>query len=138
MQYKIPVQIENADPIFLWLSWKQLAIVAVWWMWAFKLFQKLSETTPPIIASIPAVIILWIALALALFNKDWMTFFTYILSLIRMNVNLRERFWIMWTDSFDPLTLWYITNSNDKKDEQVDFSEKLEKIKNIDQSLDKI
>ena len=55
-----------------------------------------------------------------------------------MNVNLRERFWIMWTDSFDPLTLWFITNSEDKKDEQVDFSEKLEKIKNIDQSLDKI
>jgi hypothetical protein len=31
MQYKIPVQIENEDPIVLWLSIRQLAIIFIWW-----------------------------------------------------------------------------------------------------------
>jgi hypothetical protein len=30
MQYKIPVQIENEDPIMLWLSLRQLMIIMVW------------------------------------------------------------------------------------------------------------
>lgn len=138
MQYKIPVQIENEDTIFLWLSWKQLTIVAVWGMGWFKLFEQLSMSIPASIAAIPAILICLICLAVALFKKDWMTFTMLILSLVRMNINIKERFWIMWVDSFCPLDIWYVTLDNKKEDNKIEVWNKMEKIKNLEDSLNKL
>lgn len=73
MQYKIPVQIENEDPIFIGLSLRQLAIVIIWWGIWYNIFKALADTTWPEIVAIPAIIILIIAIAIAKFKVAWMT-----------------------------------------------------------------
>jgi len=61
MQYKIPVQIENEDPILLWLSGRQLAIIMIWgWIW-YSIFQSLAPVLWNTVALFPAWIILGIA-----------------------------------------------------------------------------
>jgi len=56
MQYKIPVQIENEDPILLWLSLRQLTIVMIWfWIW-YSVFKSLLPIWTEV-AAIPAIII---------------------------------------------------------------------------------
>jgi hypothetical protein len=42
MQYKIPVQIENEDPIFMGLSLRQLTILMIGFGIAYLLFQNIS------------------------------------------------------------------------------------------------
>ena len=58
MQYKIPVQIENDDPIFLWLSLKQLVILIVGWAIGYSIFKWLAPGVWSEIAAIPAIVIL--------------------------------------------------------------------------------
>ncbi len=41
MQYKIPVQIENEDPILLGLSLRQLTIIMISWAIAYQTFKSL-------------------------------------------------------------------------------------------------
>jgi hypothetical protein len=43
MQYKIPVQIENEDPILLGLSLRQLAIIMVFFGIAYSIYTSLAE-----------------------------------------------------------------------------------------------
>ena len=45
MQYKIPVQIENEDPIFLGLSLRQLMILMVGFSFAYLIFTSLEPNT---------------------------------------------------------------------------------------------
>jgi len=106
MQYKIPVQIENEDPIFLWLGLKQLAIMVVWgWIW-YNIFKALVDSLWPEVAAIPSVIVFVIAFAIAKFRIAWMTFLNFIYSFIRFKVNLEERKWIKWVDSFQAIDIW--------------------------------
>lgn len=44
MQYKIPVQVENEDPIFLGLSLRQLMIIMIGWGFAYMIFQSRTKT----------------------------------------------------------------------------------------------
>jgi hypothetical protein len=44
MQYKIPVQIENEDPIFLGLSLRQLTIIMIGFSGAYGIFQSLAPS----------------------------------------------------------------------------------------------
>lgn len=138
MQYKIPVQIENEDPIVLWLSLRQLTIIMVWWWLWYAVFWWLVEVLSAEIAAIPAIIIAWIAVFIAIFKQYEMTFIPFILAILRFNINLKDRFWMKWIDSFNPLDIWIITSSSEKKEEIIDFKDKMDKINSLEDKLNKI
>ena len=138
MQYKIPVQIENEDPIVAWLSLRQLAIIMVWWGIAYSIFTSLAENLSTEIALIPSLLIAWITLLIALFKYSEMTFIPFILSFIRLKSNMEERKWSKWIDSFQPIDIWYLTSSQSKKEEKIDFTSKIDKINELKNKLNKI
>lgn len=57
MQYKIPVQVENEDPILLGLSLRQLTIVMIGFGIAYSLFKSLEAKVGVEIAAIPSILI---------------------------------------------------------------------------------
>ena len=139
MQYKIPVQIENDDPIFLWLSLKQLGILILWWVIAYMLFKSLAGSWVPIqIAAIPAIVIIIIVLVIVLFKHSWMTFIPFILNVIRLNLNSDPKKWENWIDSFTPLEIWYVTKYTQKKKEKFTILSKKDKLKLLEDKLNKI
>lgn len=138
MQYKIPVQIENDDPIVFWLSLKQLVIVMIWWGFAYGTFTSLEPNVWAEIALIPTIIIAWITLMIALFKQYEMTFLPFILAMLRFNINFKERTWWRSVDSFSPLDIWIITNNAKKDDNKIELENKTEKIKSIQDTLNKI
>ena len=138
MQYKIPVQIENEDPILLWLSLKQLWII-MWGFWiAYGIFKSLEPNTWAEIAAIPSVIVAAITLLIALFKHSEMTFLPFVLAILRYNINYKERCWKAWVDSYNPLDIWIIVLSDQKSEEKVDLKSKQEKIKSLEDNLNKI
>jgi len=139
MLYKIPVQIENEDPIVLWLSLRQLTIIMIfWWLW-YMTFSSLNQSMWNEIALIPALIITWIWILIAIFKQYEMTFVPFVLAVLRYNINFKERYWDMWVDSYNALEIWVIYWSNEKKyDDKISNSDKLEKIKKIEEKLSKI
>lgn len=138
MQYKIPVQIENEDPIVFGLSLKQLIIMMVGGAIAYGIFTSLEKNVWWEIALIPTLIILAITLLIALFKKDEMTFFPFMLALLRFNINLKERSWRAGIDSFSPLDIWIIVNTVKKEDSKVEVQDKSQKIKTLEDTLHKI
>lgn len=138
MQYKIPVQIENEDPIILGLSLRQLTIMIIWWAIAYSVFKSLVPTVWVEVAAIPGVLIAWIAFLIAVFKQSEMTFVPFVLNILRYNTNGKERVWVKWVDSFQPIDIWFTTNWDEKKSEDIDFKDKLDKIKELDDKLNKI
>jgi hypothetical protein len=138
MQYKIPVQIENEDPIVLGLSLRQLTIIMVGWGLAYSIFNGLTQQVGKEIAAIPAIIIFGITLLIALFKQYEMTFIPFILALLRFNINYKERSWRQGTDSFAPIDIWYVTSNQQKKDSNVTFESNADKIEKLSQQLDKL
>lgn len=138
MQYKIPVQIENEDPILLGLSLRQLAIIMIWWAIAYNVFLSLSASVWKEVAMLPSWIIALVTFLIATFKQYEMTFIPFILAFIRFNVNINERRRQQWTDCINPLDIWYVTKSNDKKEEKIDFTSKIDKINNLEDKLKKI
>jgi hypothetical protein len=67
-----------------------------------------------------------------------MTFVPFVLAFIRYKINFDTRKWIKWIDSFSPLDIWYIINEDKKVENKVDFEDKLNKIKEMDEKLEKI
>ncbi len=130
MQYKIPVKIDNEDPIVLGLSLRQLGIM-LWgfgiWYAMFKWISTIDQT----LAFIPLVIFWWLWVVVALFKNSEMTFIPFLLNFIRFNVNYPERKWSKWVDSFQPLDIWYITTADNKKDKAIDLSDKKEKLEKL-------
>lgn len=138
MQYKIPVQIENEDPILLWLSLKQLWII-MWGFWvAYGLFKSLEPSTGAEIAAIPAIFIVAVTLFVALFKQYEMTFLPFILAILRFNINFKERSWKSWIDSFSALDIGIVIQSDAKKEDVVDMKTKAEKIQSLEDNLLKI
>ncbi len=137
MQYKIPVQIENEDPIIFWLSLRQVIIMVVWIWLAYGVFSSLEKNVSTEIALLPAIVIAAFFLLVAIFKYSEMTFIPFVLAFIRYKVNISERKWTKGIDSFSPLEIWYITWDT-KVNKKVDFWDKLSKIKTIDEKLDKI
>jgi len=118
MQYKIPVQVENEDKIFLNLSIRQIIIILFGWAIAYSIFQWLEKDYGWTVALFPAWIIVFITLVIALFKTSEMTFFPFILNLIRLNLNSWLRVWSKWVDSFNKVEIWYIPppfNANQDK-----------------------
>ena len=121
MQYKIPVQIENEDPIFLGLSLRQLMIIMIGFGIAYLLFQNLAPQTGGEIALIPSGAIAALTVAVAIFKYNEMTFVPFILSLIRFNIFPKERSWQNTVDSFQPIDIGFVTNFEEKKQEEIDM-----------------
>jgi hypothetical protein len=138
MQYKIPVQIENEDPIMLWLSLRQLMIIMVGFWIAYGIFKKMETTLWWQIALIPTIFIVILTLVIALFKNSEMTFIPFILSFIRYKLNLNQRTWKSWVDSFEPLDIWFIPEMENKKKENIDFQTKMDKMKEIHEKIEKI
>ena len=138
MQYKIPVQIENDDPIFLGLGLKQLIIIIVWWSLSYSIFKSLAPKFWLEIAAIPSIILALFSIMVAIFKHSEMTFIPFILAFLRFHTNVKERRWMKWVDSFQPIDIKYITSDSEEKEEKIDFESKIDKIKNIDDKLNKI
>ena len=138
MQYKIPVQIENEDPIVLGLSLRQLMIImgfgGIWYLF----FISLSEIAPVEIAAVPAIILLLLWILIAKFKQYGMSFIGYVLSFLRLKSNVPERRWMQWVDSFQPIDIWFQSEAKDDKTQKVDFDSKRDKMKNIEDHLHKI
>lgn len=93
MQYKIPVQIENEDKIFLNLSLRQLTIIMVGGGFGYTIFKSLEPNIGADIALFPAIIVAGIGVVVALFRHTEMTFVPFLLNLIRLNLNIGNRAW---------------------------------------------
>lgn len=139
MQYKIPIQVENEDPIILGLSIRQLAIlIAAWWL-AYWIFKLLVNTTGWQIALLPSwLIVVWTFILVKL-NYYGMTFLPLVLAFLQYNINIKNRFWIWWVDSYSVFDTWIITLIWSKKEDTIiDLSTQEEKLKNLEDNLSKI
>lgn len=137
MQYKIPVQIENEDPIFLGLWLKQLAVIMVWWWIAFKIFDLLKSLWNEV-AAIPAILIFGLTILIAVFKHYEMTFLPFIFALLRRTINWTERKWIKWVDSYEPMHIGYIKSSQEKNKSNIDFTSKIDKLQNLEDKINKL
>ncbi len=108
MQYKIPVQIENEDKIFLNLSIRQLLIIMVAGGFGYSIFKSLEPNVGADIALFPAILVLGIWVIVALFRHTEMTFIPFFLNLLRLNLNVANRSWSKWVDSYDSLEVGYV------------------------------
>ncbi len=138
MQYKIPVQIENEDPIVLWLSLRQLTIIMVGGWLAYSVFNGLVPQVGKEIAAIPGILIFGITLMIALFKQYEMTFVPFVLAILRFNINYKERIWQKWVDSYSPIDIGYVAINQNKQDTQITLKNKSEQIQELSQNLDKI
>lgn len=138
MQYKIPVQIENEDPILLWLSLRQLAIIMIAAGIGYSSFQWLIPSLPPEIAAIPGVILTIIAIMIAKFKIAEMSFMQFVLSFVRLKSNIQKRNWQQGIDSYSPLDIGLVTAQNEKTASPIDFSSKIDKINQLDDQIKNI
>ncbi len=138
MQYKIPVQIENEDPIFLGLSLRQLAII-MWGFWlAYGIFQSLAPNTWAEIAFIPSGIVALITVLVAIFKIHEMTFIPFVLAFIRFNIFPRLRIWDNTVDSYQPIDIWFLSGEDELKSENIDMSSKQDSLRELQEKLKKI
>lgn len=138
MQYKIPVQIENEDPIFLGLSLRQLTILMVGFGIAYMLFKNLAPQAGTEIALFPSGAIAAVTILVAIFKYNEMTFVPFILSLIRFNIFPRERYWQNTIDSIQPIDIGFLYNIEEKKQETIDMEKKIDTMESIQEKLKKI
>lgn len=138
MQYKIPVQIENEDPIFWTLSLRQLIIILVWGTLGYSIFNGLAPNVWPEVAALPWIFITVLFIIIAIFKNHEMTFVPFILALIRYKINYSDRKWQKWDDSMSALQVWFVPQTDIKKTQTIDFESKMHKIKNIDDKLEKL
>jgi hypothetical protein len=138
MQYKIPIQIENEDPIIFNLSLRQLSIIIVWWWIWYSLFNSLVQQVWTEIAIIPSLFIFLFAILIAVFKYSEMTFTQFVLAFIRQKINYETRVWSKWVDSYSLIDIWYTSSSDNKIEKKIDFDNKIDKIKNIDNKINNI
>ena len=138
MQYKIPVQIENEDPIFMNLSLRQLGIIMGGCGLSYSLYTSLIKSAPQMVALAPSLMILAVFVIIALFRVSEMTFLPFILNTLRLKINGSERVWLKGVDSYTSFEIGYITRDNiplrmvtqTKNNAEIydDISEKLKKL----------
>jgi len=115
MQYKIPVQIENEDKIFLNLSIRQLTIMMIGGGIGYSIFKSLEPNVVAEVALFPAVLIVGIGIVIALFRHTEMTFLPFMLNLIRLNLNVGNRIWSKWVDSYPNIEIGYLKSIDEKE-----------------------
>ena len=138
MQYKIPVQIENEDPIILGLSLRQMIIVLAGGGIGYAIFNALVPVVWVEIAAIPWVLLLVLALLIAKFYQYGMTFTQFVFAFLRSKANLSDRKWVQGIDSFQPIDIGFISQEEEKPKTKVDFSDKASKIQELEEKLNKI
>jgi len=138
MQYKIPVQIENEDPIFLGLSLRQLTIIMIGFWVAYAIFQSLAPNVGWEIALIPSWFIAGITVAVAVFKYNEMTFVPFILSAIRLNIFPKLRKWENGTDSYQAIDVWFLSQEWLKKADDIDMKKKIDTMSELQEKLKKI
>lgn len=138
MQYKIPVQIENEDPIFLGLSLRQLSIVMIGFGIAYSIFQSLAPSLWGEIALIPSWFIAALTLAIAVFKIHEMTFIPFLLSLVRLNIFPKERKWENTIDSFQAIDIGFLRSEDQKKENNVDLDSKASSLQDLQEKLKKL
>jgi predicted nucleotidyltransferase len=67
-----------------------------------------------------------------------MTFVVFVLAFLRYKLNIDVRTWRKGVDSYSPLDIWYIVSEDKKLENKVDFDDKLSKMKELDEKLEKI
>lgn len=138
MQYKIPVQVENEDPIIFGLSLRQIIIIVIAFAIASVIFKSLAPNFWTEIALFPSwlIAILWVLIAIVKIHH--MSFFPLILSISRNFVNPNERFWVKWVDSTQPIDVWYVFAEDKKKEEEFEKVKNHERLANLKGNLDKL
>lgn len=139
MQYKIPVQIENEDTIFLGLSFRQLGIIMGWWWLAYGLFTVLEPRIGSQVALIFVIPLVVIGIIIALLKISEMTFLPIVLNSLRLTLNAKKRLWSQGTDSYEPWDIGAIyIKKKQKWEANLSFAEKIksndeiaENIKNL-------
>ena len=114
MQYKIPIQIENEDPIVLWLSIRQLTIMMMWGGIAYTVFKSLEPQLGPRWALAFGVPFAIIGIVIALVKVAEMTFLPFVLNFFRMRLNSKERKWSMWCDGYSDMEVGYVSMTTEK------------------------
>lgn len=138
MQYKIPVQIENEDPILLGLSLKQLTVVMLGFGLAYMIFTSLQGKTGAEIAAIPSGFIAILTVLIVVFRQYEMTFIPFVLAFLRKNMFASERTWQWTVDSYQPIDVWYVTDEEQKKQENIDIWTKIDSMSELQEKLKKI
>lgn len=138
MQYKIPVQIENEDTIFLGLSIRQIGIIMGFGAIAYSVFKNLEPSVGGTVALIFAGIPLIIGLFIALFKTAEMTALTFVMNLLRMQLNSPERVWSMGIDSASPMDIGYVPVSISVQQHIIGKGSADEKINSAEQQLSKL
>ena len=111
MQYKIPVQIENEDTIFLGLSIRQLSIIMVGTGIGYSLYKNLEPSVGSEVALVPLIVFGGLSVIIALFRNSEMTFLPFMLNLIRMNLNVGTRVWHKGAESHSSFAdVGYVTS----------------------------
>lgn len=111
MQYKIPLQIENEDEIVLWLSLRQIVIIAVYGGIAYTIFDKSHNSIWDTMALVLAIPVAIIGIVIALMRIYEMTFLPTVLNYLRLSLNGQQRQWSQWTDSYSDIDIWYLVTS---------------------------
>ncbi len=138
MQYKIPVQIENEDPILLGLSLRQLFILMAGGWVAYLIFTSLEPVFGGEIALLPSGLIAATTFAIAVFKIHEMTFIPFVLSILRKNINVSERSWQSGVDSWEPMDIWYLTSQQAKTQEEISLDEKAQSLEQLQEKLKNI
>jgi len=138
MQYKIPVQIENEDPILLGLSLKQLSVLMVGFWIAYVIFNSLQPRIGAEIALIPSGVIGVVTVLIAIFKQYEMTFIPFVLALLRKNMFASERHWQWTVDSHQPIDIGYVSDEQKKKEENIDIWTKIDSMSELQEKLKKI
>lgn len=108
MQYKIPVQIENEDPIIGNISLRQIIIMMGWGAIWYSVFKTLEPQITGWPAAMVAVPIILTGVIIALLKVSEMTFLPAALNFIRLQLTSRERVWEKGVDSYMPIEIWYV------------------------------
>ena len=131
------------DDITLWRYIMALHYEFTLWHYIMaKIMTNIMTTLWPTlwieVAAMPSLIIFWLAIMIAVFKYSEMTFVPFILSFIRFKSNVENRRWVKWVDSFQPIDVWFLTESQQEKKEIIDITSKIDKIKELDEKLNKI
>lgn len=138
MQYKIPVQIENEDTIFLGLSIRQLGIIMGAAGIAYSLFKKLEPAVGTEAALIPCGLIAGLGVVMALFKNSEMTFLPFLLNFIRLQLNVGTRVWHKGAESYSSFVdVGYVTSFANMK-AKVETKNSAEAFDSIEDKLSKI